>query len=70
MLQFTLDRDCRAEDVLYKTEGNNGFSLEPAPGCRPVARFDADYTAGSVICVSIRPDGVLAIASTDPSKVG
>jgi hypothetical protein len=70
MLQFTLDRDCKADDVLYKSEGINGFSFESAPGNRAVAKFDADYAAGSVICVTIRPDGELAVASADPSKVG
>jgi hypothetical protein len=70
MLQFTLDQDCKADDVLYKSEGNNGLSLESAPGSRAVAKFDADYAAGSVICVMIRPDGELTVASADPSKVG
>jgi hypothetical protein len=69
MLQFTLDRDCRADDVLYKTEGNNGLSLDARPGSRAVAKFDADYAAGSVICVMVRPDGVLGVASSDPSRV-
>jgi hypothetical protein len=69
MLQFTLERDCKCGDVLYQLKANNELSLEAQLDDKVVAKFDADYAAGSVICVMIRPDGVLGVASGDPSKV-
>jgi hypothetical protein len=66
MWQFTLDRDCKAGDLLYVANRDKDFFLEAKAGRMPVAALDADYPAGSVISVLIRPDGALSLASADP----
>jgi hypothetical protein len=69
MWQFTLDRDCKAGDVLFAANGNSGFFLDSEMGRQAVATFDDNYSAGSVICVLIRPDGRMSLASGDPAAI-
>jgi hypothetical protein len=52
--------------LLYVANRDKDFFLEAKAGRMPVAALDADYPAGSVISVLIRPDGALSLASADP----